>query len=191
MLRAIVPTVVALVAWIASAEAQACKIGGVSVFKQADEATTVALGRIVSVVPPSPHAFGRVRLEVTEAFEGVAIGDRVTALFGNSSCDPKVRKTKKTVLVFTNADGQLVARYNGFVVAPTAEMIDAVRRWSATSDPADRLEILLAALAGTDLRLAWHAVNAADNEAIAASLDDEQRARLTTAVQTFKDAQTP
>jgi hypothetical protein len=192
MLRVLGVLVVALAGWLSLAtHAHACKIPNTSVFTLSDEADVVMVTHVLSVTQPANGRLGRARLVVTEGLRGIGAGDRFTLRFGNSSCDPRVRKTRKSVLVFARADGTLMLKYLGYVTEPDEALLTALREWSAATTAEDRIDVLVDAMTGPDERIGWNAANAAASPALQATLDDAQRERLAEAVATFRAAHVP
>jgi hypothetical protein len=191
MTRALIPLGLALFTWLGTAtDARACKMTG-SIFEHADAATTVAVTRVDAVKPPARGKPGHVRLSVTDPIEGAAAGDVITIEVRMSSCDPRPRKTRSPVLVLTQADGRLAGKYRGYVTAPSSALIDALKKWSSATASAERVTVLLEAMASGDVVLGWEAVHAADAQSLQATLDEDQRARLASAVESFRSAHAP
>lgn len=186
----LVPIILAVAVFLGAAgSAHACSMPGISVFSLFDRATTVMLGRIESVVPPSRGKPGRARFAAIEPIKGAS--DRVTVGFGNTSCDVKFRKSRKPVLVFVGSDGRLEGAYQGFVTAPDADLLAMVRAWASATSPADRRALLVAALSapGPETKLSAHAERFVADAAVRATLAADDLAALDTAAVAYRAGQ--
>lgn len=108
-----------------------------------DRADTVAVVRVTAV--PAPRGRHKVQIgRVTLAVERMIRGGRATRLTSRltgSTCDAGFTRGQRA-LVFLDARGDIVGAYDGYIPIRDNVWPELLRRWGASSAPADRAALL-------------------------------------------------
>lgn len=156
--------------------AHACSVTHVGVFGLADQASWVAVGRIVpGGMKPDEMIAGNLprRRRVL----------RVRAGHPRNTCTPRMSRTRPG-LVFLYADATLVGSYTGYVDNPGPDLLTALRRYLGAPDDAGRRAVLVEYASGMGTLAGDAAIRLAERVDLLRSMPPSERARLVAAVAT-------
>jgi hypothetical protein len=181
LVRTIAAGVLCCLALADAPAAHACSVTEIGYFAMADEASWVAVGRIVpGGMKPDELLAGTLRRRVL----------RVRAGHPSSTCTPRMRRSRPG-LVFLYADATLVGSYTGYVESPGPDLLTALRRYLGATDDAGRRAVLVEYATGMGTLAHHAALNLAERVDLLRSMPPSERARLVAAVPTADAANVP